>query len=153
MSIIFSVELDSVILLASSSMSDTSPVCVSPCNPTSTRSQSTSLRYHSTDGGISTSSTSDTSSPLFFILTTTATNTTSASVSLSSSVCVCPCSIASSASYLLCKYAYWNRLAYTQNFQEKWNESSPLYLSQDASSSISEWLTFFLWASRFSFKK
>ena len=86
-------------------------MCVSPCNSASTRSQSTSLRHHSTSGGIITSSTSEKSSPLLYILTTTATGTTSASASLSSSVCYCPCSPTSSTAYLLRKYTYGYRLA------------------------------------------
>ena len=89
-------------------------MCVCPCNPASTRSQSNSLRYHSTSGGIITSSTSEKSSPLSYMLTTTATSTTSTSASLSSSVCYCPCSTTSLPSYL-CKYVYRNRLAYSQN--------------------------------------
>ena len=86
-------------------------MCVSPCNFASTKSQSTSLRHHSTSGRIITSSTSEKSSPLFYVSTTTATSTTSTSASLSSTVCYCPCSTISSASYLLRKYAYGNRLA------------------------------------------
>ena len=106
--------------LASSSMVDASPTCICPCNPTSTRSQESMRRE------ISTSSTSEKSSPLFNILTTTATNATSASASLSSSVCYCPCSTTSSTSYLLCKYSYRNILAYSQNFLHKWNEKNAL---------------------------
>ena len=122
----FCVELPSVIFIASSSMVDASPMCVCPCNPTSLRSQSTPLLYHSTSGGASTSSTSKKSSPLFYILTTTATSTTSASAALGSSVCYCPCSTTSSASYLLCKYSYRNRLACIQNVPEKSNENNAL---------------------------
>ncbi|XP_020621165.1 uncharacterized protein LOC110058843 isoform X2 [Orbicella faveolata] len=73
-------------LMTSSSMIDATPMCIWPCNPISTTSQSISLLYHSISGAISTSSTSGRSSPFFYILTTTATSTTSASVSLSSSV-------------------------------------------------------------------
>ena len=109
MCVAFGVDLHSVILLVSSSMADTSPMCVCPC--ASTRSQSMSFRYHSTSSGNITSSTFKKSSPLLYVLTTTDTNATSAFSSLSSSACYCPCSITSSASYLLCKYPYRNRLA------------------------------------------
>ena len=95
-------------------------MCVCPCNPASTRSQSTSLPYHSTIGGIFTSSTLEQSSPLFYILPTTSTSKTSASASLSSSVCYCPCTTTSSTSYLLCKYWHRRRLAYSENFLENW---------------------------------
>ena len=111
---------------ASSSMVDTSHMCICRCNPNSTRSQSTSLLYHSKSGGISTSSTFDKSSPLFYISTTTVTSTTSASASLSSSVCYCPCSTTSWTSYFLCKYSYRNGFAYSQNFPEKWYEKNAL---------------------------
>ncbi|XP_020621161.1 protein sidekick-1-like [Orbicella faveolata] len=57
----------------SSSMIDATPMCICPCNPTSTRSQSTSWLYHSTSSAIITSSTSDQSSSSIYILTTTAT--------------------------------------------------------------------------------
>ena len=111
MYVTFSSELHSVIFLASSSMIDSSPMCICPCNSTSRKSQKTSLLYHSTSVGIIPSSTSEKSSPLVYILTTTATSTRSASSSLSSSVCYCPCSITSSTSYLFCKYPYLERLA------------------------------------------
>lgn len=114
MSIIFSVDLHCVIFSASSSMIDATPMCICPCNLTSTTSQSTSLLHHSTSGAIITSRTSDQSPPSSYILTTTATNTTSASVSLSSSVCYCPCNTTSSTSYMLRKYAYRKRLARSQ---------------------------------------
>jgi len=91
-------------LLASSSMVDATPMCICPCNATSTRSQSISLLYRSTSGGISESSTSDQSSPFFDVLTTTAGNTNSDSSS--SSICYCPCSTTSSTSHILCKYAH-----------------------------------------------
>ena len=114
MSITFSVELHFVIFSASSGIVNTGSMCICPCNPTSTRLHSTLLRYHSTSGAISTSSTSEKSSPLLYFLTTTSTNSTSAPDSLRSSVCYCLCSTTSST-----------------------------YLGQNASSSITESLTFF----------
>ena len=106
-------------------MVDSSPMCVCPCNPAATRSQSNSLpSYHSTSGEIITSNTLEKSSPLFYILKTTATSTTNHSASLSSSVCHCPCSTTSSASYLLCEYANRNTLAHSRNFsgELKWEK-------------------------------
>ena len=99
-------ELHSVIFSASSRMTDAIPMCICPCNPTSTRSQSTSFLFHSTSGAISTSRTSGQRSSSLYILTTTATSTTSASFLFSSSVCYCSCSTTSLTSYVLCKYAY-----------------------------------------------
>ena len=103
-------------------MVDTSPMCVCPCNPASTRSQSTALPYHSTSENL----TSSTLEQSFYIFATTSTKKTSASASLSSSDCYCPCSTTSSTSYLLCKYSYRNKLAYSQNFLEKWNQKNAL---------------------------
>ena len=106
-SIAFSAEFHSVIFSASSSMTVATPVCICPCNLTSTRSQSTSLLDHPTSIANSTSSISyQASSFSVYNLTTTATSTTRASSSLSSSVCYCPCSATSSTSYMLSKYAY-----------------------------------------------
>ena len=110
-SITFIVQLHSVIFSASSSMTDATPMCICPCNPTSTRYQSTSLLYHSTSGEISTSRTSGQRSSFFYILTTTASSTTNTSSPLSSSVCYCPCSTTFSKSYMSCKYAYRKWLA------------------------------------------
>ena len=115
-----------MIFLASSNIVDSSPMCVCPCNPTATRSETTSLpSYHSASSGIITSNTLEKSSPLFYILTTTSTSTTNVSPSLSSSVCYCPYSTTSSASYLLWKYAYRKRLAYSQFFARelKWKNA------------------------------
>ena len=115
-------ELHSVFFSASSSMTDATPMCICPCNPTSTRSQSTSLLHHSTSGASTTSSTSDqTSSFSVYNLTTIATSTSSASSSLSSSVCYCPCSATSSTSNMLSKYEYRKRLAAYLNLLPKWN--------------------------------
>ena len=110
--ITFIVELHSVIFSASSSMTDATPMCICPCNPTSKRPQRTSLLYHSTSAAISSSNTSDQRSSFsVYNLTTTTSSTTSASSSLSSSVCYCPCSTTSSTSYMSCKYAYRKWLA------------------------------------------
>ena len=106
-SITFIVQLHSVIFSASSSMTDATPMCICPCNPTSKRPQRTSLLYHSTSAAISSSNTSDQRSSFsVYILTTTTSSTTSASSSLSSQVCYCPCSATSSPSYMSCKYEY-----------------------------------------------
>ena len=101
----------SVIFTASSCIVDAHPRCICPYNPTSTRSQSTSLLYRSTSDAINTPSTSEKRSPLFYLLTTTSTSSTGAPASLGSSVCYCLCSTTSSKSYLLGKYSYRNRLA------------------------------------------
>ena len=122
MYITFSVKLHSAIFSAASSMVDTRPMCVCPCNPISTRSQSTSLRHYLTSGAIITSSTLEKSSPLFYISTTTTTSTTSVPASLRTSVCYCLCSSTSLTTFLLCKYVNRNTLAFSQNFLEKLNE-------------------------------
>ena len=103
-SITFIVQLYSVVFSASSSMSDATPMCICPCNPTSTRSQRTSVLYHSTSAAISTSD--QRSSFSNYNLTTTATSTASTPSSLTSSVCYCPCIATSLPSYMSCKYAY-----------------------------------------------
>ena len=100
-----SVELFSVIFLASSSMVDVTSMCICPCGSNSTTSQSTSLLYHSTSGGVISSSPAKQSSQIFYNVATNANYRTSASASLSSSVCYCPCSTATSTSYMSCKYA------------------------------------------------
>ena len=105
-------------------MTDGTPMCICPCNITSTRSQSTSMLDHSTSGANSPSVTSEQrSSFLVYKFTTTATSTTSASSSLSSSVCYCPCGTTSLTSYMLSKYAYGKWLADYQNMLPKWNVS------------------------------
>ena len=110
--IAFSAEFLSVIFSASSSITDATPMCICPCNPTSERSQSTSLLNQTTSSAILTPSTPDQRSSFSVDnLTTTATRTTSASSSLSSSVCYCPCSATSSTSNMLSKYKYRKRLA------------------------------------------
>ena len=104
MSITSSVELFSVIFLASSSMVDVNSMCVCPCGFTSTTSQSASTLYHSTSGGVISFGPSDQSSQIFYSATIKGNNTSSASASLSSSVCYCPCNPATSKSCMSCKY-------------------------------------------------
>ena len=134
MFIAFSVELHSLIFVASSTVIDASPMCSCPCNPTSSRSQKSMRRE------ISTSSTFDKSSPLLNILKTSATSTTSASAPLSSSVCYCLCNNTSSTSYLLCKYAEWT----SQGDFFSSSSSTYTYLTQDAFLSIYTWVVNFL---------
>jgi len=104
MGITFSVEFHFLFFLASSSMVDATAMCICPCNLSSTRSHRTSLLYHSTSGGVISSSRFHQSSQAVHNVTTNANNTTSASAASSSSVCYCPCSTATSTSYMSCKY-------------------------------------------------
>ena len=104
MSIKFSDELYSVIFLASSNMVDVTSMCMCPCGSTSTTSQSTSLLYHSTSGGIISPGSSDRSSQIFYNATTDGNNTIRVSPSLGSSLCYCPCSPAASTPHMACKY-------------------------------------------------
>ena len=132
MSITSSVELYSVIFLASSSMVDVTSMCICPCDSTSTTSQSTSSLYHSTNSVVISSGSSDQSSQIVYNATINGNNTTSASASLSSSVCYCPCSPATSTSYMSCKYACRDK-QFRGNFLENWK-----YLFEDLHSSIHE---------------
>ena len=85
-------------------MVDVNSMCICPCGFTSTTSQSTSLLYHSTSGGVISSGPSDQSSQIFYNGTINGNNTSSASASLSSSLFYCPCSPATSTSYMSCKH-------------------------------------------------